>query len=105
MINTDKLGFDLVLVKALINLLGIYPVGTCVILDTYELAIVHAANPDVQFINRPMVRIISSDLGAIHAEGPVVDLAERHDDGTFRRSIIKVVDPAKYNIIPSDYFV
>ncbi len=105
MINTEKLGFDLVLVKALINLLGIYPVGTCVVLDTYELAIVHAANPDVQHINRPMVRIISSDLGAIHTDGPVVDLADRHEDGTFQRAIIKVVDPAKYNINPSDYFV
>ena len=30
-------GHDPVLVKALINLLGIYPVGTCVILDTHEL--------------------------------------------------------------------
>jgi HD-GYP domain-containing protein (c-di-GMP phosphodiesterase class II) len=29
---------DPVLVKALINLLGTYPVGTCVILDTHELA-------------------------------------------------------------------
>jgi HD-GYP domain-containing protein (c-di-GMP phosphodiesterase class II) len=104
-INTEKLGFDLVLVKALINLLGIYPVGTCVILDTYELAIVHSANPDNELINRPVVRIISSDLGAIHKEGPLVDLGERDADGTFKRSIIKVTDPAKYNIIPSDYFV
>ena len=32
-----------ILVKALINLIGIYPVGTCVILDTFEVAIVAAA--------------------------------------------------------------
>src|SRR2546430_9612967 len=30
------------------NLIGIYPVGTCVILDTYEVALVHSANPDVR---------------------------------------------------------
>lgn len=105
MINTDKLGFDLVLVKALINLLGIYPVGTCVILDTYELAVVHSANADLRLINRPVVRIVSSDLGAIHKEGPIVDLGEQHPEGGFKRSIIKVTDPAKYNITPSDYFV
>jgi len=31
----------------------IYPVGTCVILDTYEVAIVHTANPDVTHVHRP----------------------------------------------------
>ena len=42
---------DAVVVKAFINLLGIYPVGTLVVLDTFELAIVHAANMGAQIIN------------------------------------------------------
>ena len=35
--ENPKRGYDPVLVKALINLIGIYPVGTCVILDTFEV--------------------------------------------------------------------
>ena len=44
--------------KAFINLLGIYPVGTLVVLDTFELAVVCAANPrpDV-LLSRPIVLI------------------------------------------------
>ncbi len=98
-------GLDPALVKAFINLLGIYPVGTCVILDTYELAIVHAANPKLELSNRPLVRILSTPDGAILDQGPVVDLAETTADGSWVRSIIKVTNPAKYGINPSDYFV
>jgi HD-GYP domain-containing protein (c-di-GMP phosphodiesterase class II) len=98
-------GYDPVLVKALINLLGIYPVGTCVILDTYELAIVHAANPDAAQLNRPIVRVLCTADGARLDPGPLVDLADANADGSFNRSIIKVTDPVKYGINPSDYFV
>jgi HD-GYP domain-containing protein (c-di-GMP phosphodiesterase class II) len=98
-------GYDPVLVKSLINLLGIYPVGTCVVLDTYELAIVHAANPDVSQLNRPVVRVLCTAEGSRLDPGPLVDLAETDDSGSFKRSIIKVTDPAKYGLNPSDYFV
>ena len=98
-------GLDPALVKAFINLLGIYPVGTCVILDTYELAIVHAANPSLELSNRPLVRIISTPDGATLDQGPIVDLAETNAEGVLARSIVKVTNPAKYGINPSDYFV
>jgi hypothetical protein len=39
-------GYDPVLVKALISVTGVFPVGTLAILDTYELAVVTARNPD-----------------------------------------------------------
>ena len=43
--QNPKRGYDTVLVKALINLIGIYPVGTCVILDTFEVGVVAGAQP------------------------------------------------------------
>ena len=98
-------GHDPVLIKALINLLGIYPVGTCVILDTYELAIVHAANSDAAQVHRPIVRLICDADGVWLDEPPLVDLADTQADGSFSRSIIKVTDPDKYLIKVSDYFV
>ena len=95
---------DPVLVKALINLLGIYPVGTCVILDTHELALVHAANSDAALVHRPIVRVICNADGGWLDDPPLVDLADAAPNGTFIRSIIKVTEPEKYLINVSDYF-
>jgi len=103
--ENPRRGLDPVLVKALINLLGIYPVGTCVMLDTYEVGLVHAANPDADFVNRPVVRIVMSDAGQVLSNPPLANLAETAPDGSFKRSIIKVTDPAKWGITPGDYFV
>lgn len=103
--ENPRRGFDPVLVKALINLLGIYPVGTCVVLDSYELGLVHAASPDVSMLHRPTVRVVCTPEGNMLRPGHLVDLAEAAPDGTFKRSIIKVSDPARYGINPGDYFV
>ena len=98
-------GFDPVLVKALINLTGIYPVGTCVILDTYELALVHEPNSDSAHIHRPIVRILSSADGVWLEPTPLHDLSEVNPDGTYQRSIIKVTKPERYGVTVGDYFV
>jgi HD-GYP domain-containing protein (c-di-GMP phosphodiesterase class II) len=103
--ENPRRGLDPVLVKALINLVGIYPVGTCVVLDTYEIGIVHSANPDADFINRPVVRIVLNENGQAVSPPPLANLAETTADGNFRRSIIKVTDPAKWGVTPGDYFV
>ncbi len=103
--TNPRRGLDPALVKSLINVLGIYPVGTCVILDSYEIAIVHSANPDLGQIHRPVVRVVATAEGAPLPGGPLVNLAEQAADGSFVRSIIKVTDPAKYGINPADYFV
>ena len=101
----ERLGIDLALVKALINLLGIYPVGTCVILDTYEVAIVHGVNPDPAQIHRPLIRIIYTADGNRATDEHVVDLAETAADGSFKRTIIKITDPEKYHVNPGDYYL
>jgi HD-GYP domain-containing protein (c-di-GMP phosphodiesterase class II) len=103
--ENPRRGQDPILVKAFINLTGIYPVGTCVILDTYEVALIHAANPNPDLINRPTVRIVMNPQGARLDPGDLVDLSKTNADGGFGRSIIKVTDPSKYSINPSDYFV
>ena len=103
--DNARRGMDQVIVKAFINLLGVYPVGTFVVLDTFELAIVHAANPDPEMLSRPLVRIVSDDMGNVQYPGTVVDLTERTEAGDHRRSIIKTADPDKYGIRVGDYFV
>jgi hypothetical protein len=76
-----------------------------VLLDTYEIAVVHSANPDPSQLHRPVVRIVTSSEGAKMGDGVLADLGEMNGDGTFKRSIIKVVDPDRFGIRPSDYFV
>ena len=100
-----RLGIDVVIVKALVNLLGIYPVGTCVILDTCEMAIVQGPNPVAAQLNRPLVRVIYTADGSRVLDGPVIDLAVKGADGSYEKSIIKVTDPEKYCITPGDYLV
>ena len=98
-------GLDTVIVKGMINLLGIYPAGTCVILDTFEVAVVEGANPDPMFLNRPLVRLaINAEGGPVPPPGTPVNLADPGTDG-FARSIVKVTDPGRYGLTPSDYLV
>jgi HD-GYP domain-containing protein (c-di-GMP phosphodiesterase class II) len=103
--ENESLGFDLVIVKALTNLLGVYPVGSCVILDTRELALVHSANPDPSFVSRPVVRLLYDAEGTLLDPAPLVDLADTDDNGRHARSIVRVSDPARYGIRVADYFV
>jgi HD-GYP domain-containing protein (c-di-GMP phosphodiesterase class II) len=103
--DNSRRGFDSVVVKAFINLLGIYPVGTLVVLDTFELAIVHSANPNPEAVSRPIVRIVSDERGNVAYPGHNVDLAELDQDGAFVRTIIKTENPDRYGINVGDYFV
>jgi HD-GYP domain-containing protein (c-di-GMP phosphodiesterase class II) len=104
--ENPRRGYDPMLVKALINLIGIYPVGTCVILDTFEVAVVSAANPDQTVLNRPLVRICIDDNGAlVGPPGREENLSAQDPGGAFLRSIVKVTNPDRYGIVVGDYFV
>jgi HD-GYP domain-containing protein (c-di-GMP phosphodiesterase class II) len=103
--DNPKRGMDPVVVKAFINLLGLYPVGTLVVLDTFELGIVHSANPNPEVMSRPIVRVVSDPQGNILHPGTLVDMAEQNASGLFLRTIIKTADPDRYGIRIGDYFV
>jgi hypothetical protein len=87
------------------NLTGIYPVGTLVILDTFELGIVHAVNPIPEMLSRPIVRVISDAKNNLLHPGFLVDLAQQGDDGVYLRTIIKTENPERYGIRVGDYFL
>ncbi len=103
--DNPRRGMDQVVVKAFINLTGVYPVGTLVILDTFELGIVHAASPIPEMLSRPIVRIISDQQGNLMHPGNLHDLAEQGADGAFLRTIIKTENPERYGIRVGDYFI
>jgi HD-GYP domain-containing protein (c-di-GMP phosphodiesterase class II) len=103
--DNPRRGLDQVLVKAFINLLGIYPVGTLVVLDTFELAVVSAANPNPDALSRPIVKIISDAQGNTISPPLQVDLAVPETGGQYARTIIKTADPDRYGITPGDYLI
>jgi HD-GYP domain-containing protein (c-di-GMP phosphodiesterase class II) len=97
-------GFDPTLVKALITATGVYPVGTLVILDTLELAIVTKANPDPKRAHQPEVKILSDPKGVSLAV-PEVAVLDEVDPATGRprRTVIKTADAVRYGIRVGDY--
>jgi HD-GYP domain-containing protein (c-di-GMP phosphodiesterase class II) len=103
--DNPRRGLDQVLVKAFINLLGIYPVGTLVVLDTFELAVVSASNQNPEALSRPIVKIISDAQGNRVSPPHTVDLAIPEAGGQYPRTIIKTADPDRYGITPGDYLI
>jgi len=104
--DNPKRGFDTLLVKVLITATGVYPVGTLVILDTHELAVVAQTNPDPELLHRPRVRVISDPMGLPLPEPVTLDLAMSDPyTGKPVRQIIKTTDPQKYGIRVSDYLI
>jgi HD-GYP domain-containing protein (c-di-GMP phosphodiesterase class II) len=96
--------YDPILIKAFVSLLGIYPPGCVVLLDTQEIAVVMAVDPDPRNINRPRVKLVV-DARGLHVDGQIVSLAERTSAGEFARTVIKVLEPERYGIDSARYFL
>jgi HD-GYP domain-containing protein (c-di-GMP phosphodiesterase class II) len=95
---------DPTLLKVFINMVGVYPIGSLVMLDTKELGLVFENNPNPEFIERPRVLIIIDSSGH-QVKGRVVDLMERDENGSFKRTIVKTLDPNKYGINLAEYIL
>ena len=99
--RNDGTQFDQHLVRRFVQLLGIYPAGNLVRLNTGEVAVVlraHAPDP-----YRPKVRLLfAADRSRI---GLPVDLNlwESDADPTRPSSIVAPVDPADYQIDPLEF--
>lgn len=80
--------FDPTLVKAFVNMMGIYPIGTLVKLDTGEIGVVTHQTRDLM---RPRVLLLTKFDGSEKESGAEVSLIET-SAGKFKRSIIGTID-------------
>jgi len=96
--------FDPILVKALFTLIGVYPHGSLVELDTGEMGVVVRVQEDSEMLDRPIVCILQRIQDEYH-KGEVVDLTKVDNDGTFIRTIQRTIDPNDYGINVVEYFV
>jgi putative nucleotidyltransferase with HDIG domain len=97
----DGLQFDQHLVRRFSQLMGIYPPGNLVRLDTGEIAVVlriYAPDP-----YRPKVRVILGANGEKLARPRDVNLWETPEEGRDARSVLLPLDPATVGIDPLTY--
>ncbi len=89
--------FDPLLTKVFIQLLGLYPIGSCLELNNGEIALVIRQNQG--YSEQPIVKIIL-DKDEKKVDGKVIDLS--------MNSGIKVIKPIyaqKYGVNPATYFM
>ncbi|MBI3812495.1 MAG: HD-GYP domain-containing protein [Nitrospirae bacterium] len=105
MFNKSGRAFDPVLMKIFINSIGIFPIGTLVLLNTQEMGVVVQTSSNLERMDRPKVKIIADPSGN-EIDGDVVDLSELNEKtGQFNFNILKIIDSTKYKIDVSRYFL
>lgn len=97
--------FDPILLKIFINMMGLYPIGSVLKLDTGEVVLVKDY-PDETERTRPLVLVMEKDgQGGVSAVG-LLDLSERAPDTKqFLRNVVKSIHPASIGVQPSEFFL
>jgi len=104
MLSKSGKSFDPVLLKLFVNCVGIIPIGSLVMLETSELAVVLKPAVDKANGERPIVRVITDPQGNSVDHGREVDLTEKDETGDFRHNIIRLIDNTEYKFDTSRYF-
>ncbi len=97
---------DPVLVRTLVGVIGRYPPGSCVELDTGELAIVIAPGAGLSPLTRPRVLLVTDEDGFRLQTPLATDLGERHPRRrAWQRTIARTRDPRKLGLsVPAIIF-
>lgn len=97
--------FDPLLLKAFAAMMGPFPVGSLVALDSGEIGLVMEANPSRALAARPRIKLITDAEGR-KRNGPLVELTEPGPDGKkFKRTIVLGLNADAYGVRPIDYFL
>lgn len=97
--------FDPILLRVFINMLGVYPIGSLLELDTRELALVMDTGKKFDG-TRPMVVLLAADGQGGYTKVGVADLAERDaQSGAFQRNIVKSLHPSTLGIQPAEFLL
>ena len=95
MTQKDSPAFNTALLRRFINLVGLFPVGTLVRLESGELAVVTREHPADPF--RPQVKVLH-DAGGRPLETPA--LVNTWEPGVRARGVVEAVDPDAVSIDP-----
>ena len=90
--------FNNTLLRRFINLMGVFPVGTLVRLESEELAVVTHEHPSDPF--RPQVKVIMDRNGDLLDEPLLVNTWEREVHDAVTRAVVEAVDPEPLGMDP-----
>lgn len=96
--------FDPTLLKLFVTCVGIIPIGTLAELTTGEFAVVLKPATDKGDSERPLVKVIASANNEPVDNGPELDLTEKDDTGSYRHSIVRLIDNTEHRFDTSRYF-
>jgi putative nucleotidyltransferase with HDIG domain len=97
----DGTAFDRTLLRRFVNLMGLFPVGTLVRLNTDEVGVVTQTHPEDPF--RPQVKLILDRTGAPYETPLLTNTWDRDDRGEFPRDVVEAVDGQQVGLDPLAY--
>jgi HD-GYP domain-containing protein (c-di-GMP phosphodiesterase class II) len=97
--------FDSTLMKLFMTCVGIIPIGSLVMLDTNELAVVLRPAADPADPEHPYVKVISDENGTNIQNGREIDLHEKDESGEYRCNIVRLIDNTEHKFDTSRYFL
>jgi putative nucleotidyltransferase with HDIG domain len=97
----DGTAFDRTLLRRFVNMMGLFPVGTLVRLNTDEVGVVTQTHPDDPF--RPQVKLILDATGAPYETPLLTNTWDRDDRGKFPHDVVEAVDGPELGIDPLAY--
>jgi putative nucleotidyltransferase with HDIG domain len=98
MAEKDNRAFNRVLLRRFVNLMGLFPIGTVVRLNTEETGVVTAEHPEDPF--RPQVKILFDSYGDPLEVPILANTWERDWRGEFPRAVVESVDPDTVELDP-----
>lgn len=90
------------LLKNFFTVVGIYPPGTLVELDTQEIALVIQSS--LFDIRRPQVEILYDSKGERCKEPLIVNLTEKDRRGQYKRTIVRSISPLDEKLYTEDFW-
>jgi putative nucleotidyltransferase with HDIG domain len=94
----DSPAFNSKLLRRFINLIGLFPVGTLVRLNTEEVGVVTHEHPVDPF--RPQVKVLLDAKGDRLEEPLLVNTWEPDGHGDYKRAVVEAIDPDAVQIDP-----
>ena len=101
MTQKDSPAFNTRLLRRFINLIGLFPVGTLVRLNTEEVGVVTHEHPNDPF--RPQVKLVLDRLGQPFEEPSLVNTWEPDHRGQHKFAVVEAVDPETTGVDPLAY--
>lgn len=95
--------FDPVLLKVFIRMMGIYPVGTMVLLDTGEIGLVRSGRVDGPSDRPHLVHLIPDPENGFQKGGELDLMARKPKSRAYKRNIVRTFHPSTFGVQPADF--